>query len=203
MISYFLLGAAYGLAAAVQPGPFQTFLISLSLRQGWRRAIPAALAPLLSDGPIIVLVLLVLNQVPAWWIRIIRLAGGGYLLYLAFTALRGGRKGLSAVTSPDRAGSGVIPAALVNLLNPNPYIYWSLVTGPILSTGWRASPAFSVAFLAGFYAILISGSAGIISLAAAAGRFGPRPRRLLAVIAALALAGLGFYQIILGVTGRF
>jgi len=46
----------YGFAAAVQPGPFLAFLISLALSCGWRRALPGVLAPLLSDGLIIVLV---------------------------------------------------------------------------------------------------------------------------------------------------
>ena len=64
MIAYLLLGATYAFAAAAQPGPFQTFLISRAVSQGWRRTLPAALAPLVSDGPIIVLALLVLTQVP-------------------------------------------------------------------------------------------------------------------------------------------
>ncbi|KQC15725.1 MAG: hypothetical protein APR56_12675 [Methanosaeta sp. SDB] len=202
MADYLILGAAYGLAAAIQPGSFQAFLVSLSLRHGWRKALPAALAPILSDGPIIVLVLLVLNQVPAWWLRFLRLAGGGYLLYLAYSALRGWPTGAGEGPLGARSGSGVVRAALVNLLNPNPYIYWSLVTGPILATGWREAPAYSLTFLAGFYAVLVSGSAGTIFLAAAAGS-GRRRRRILDLISALALAGLGLYQITLGMTGRF
>jgi threonine/homoserine/homoserine lactone efflux protein len=61
---YILQGIGYGLAAAAQPGPFQTYLISQALIKGWRRTVPAALAPLVSDGPIIALCLLVLSQLP-------------------------------------------------------------------------------------------------------------------------------------------
>lgn len=52
MIPYVVFGLTYGFACAVQPGPFQAYLVSLALAHGWRRALPAALAPLLSDGPI-------------------------------------------------------------------------------------------------------------------------------------------------------
>jgi len=57
-----LLGATCAFAAAVQPGPFQTYLISSTLTRGWRRTLPVVLAPLLSDVPVIALVLLVLTS---------------------------------------------------------------------------------------------------------------------------------------------
>ena len=34
---YLLQGIGFGFAAASQPGPFQTYLISQSISQGWRR----------------------------------------------------------------------------------------------------------------------------------------------------------------------
>jgi threonine/homoserine/homoserine lactone efflux protein len=36
MLLYLLQGITYGFAAAVQPGPLQTYLISQTLRNGWR-----------------------------------------------------------------------------------------------------------------------------------------------------------------------
>ena len=83
---YIIQGPGYGFAAAVKPGPFQTYLISQTLSKGWKRTLPTALAPLLSDGPIITLCLLVLSQVPAWLQRFLYIAGGLFILYLAFGA---------------------------------------------------------------------------------------------------------------------
>jgi threonine/homoserine/homoserine lactone efflux protein len=51
MLSYLTPGITYAFAAAVQPGPFQAYLISLTLVTGWRRTLPAVFAPLLSDIP--------------------------------------------------------------------------------------------------------------------------------------------------------
>ena len=65
MAAYLIFGAAYAFAAAVQPGPFLVYLISQALSAGWRRTLPMALAPLLSDGPVIILVLFVLSHLPA------------------------------------------------------------------------------------------------------------------------------------------
>jgi threonine/homoserine/homoserine lactone efflux protein len=81
--SLILQGIAYGVAAAAQPGPFQAYVLAQSLSRGWRRALPAALAPLLSDGPIIAIVLLVLSQVPPWLQRVLNFASGFFVLYLA------------------------------------------------------------------------------------------------------------------------
>ena len=84
-------GIGFGFAAASQPGPFQTYLISQSISQGWRRTLPSALAPLLSDGPIIALCLLALSQVPIWMAQVLYAVSGLFILYLAWGALRAWR----------------------------------------------------------------------------------------------------------------
>ena len=200
MLPYLVQGFAYGFAAAVQPGPFLTYLISLTLRSGWRRALPAVFAPLLSDGPIIALVLFVLSHVPSWWVQFLRIAGGGFLLYLAVNALRAWRDYDPQAIQSSSAPSNLLRAALVNLLNPNPYIYWSLVMGPLLLTGWREAPANGVVFLLVFYLTMISGMAGIMLLFAFTRRLGSQVSRALLELSALALAGFGLYQIWVGLS---
>ena len=88
MLTFLLQGFTLGFAAGAQPGPFQTYLISQTLSQGWRRAWIAAFAPLLSDGPIVALVLLVLSQVPDWFQRVLQIVGGLFVLYLAWGAFK-------------------------------------------------------------------------------------------------------------------
>ena len=136
MLTYLILGMTYAFAAAVQPGPLQTYLISQTLSHGWRRTLPAAFCPLISDGPVIVLVLLVLSRVPVWLAQGLRLAGGVFVLYLAWGALKAWRGYDARDMAP--APSSLLRAALVNVLNPNPYISWSLVLGPLLLKAWRA-----------------------------------------------------------------
>jgi threonine/homoserine/homoserine lactone efflux protein len=196
MIAYLILGATYAFAAAVQPGPFQTFLISRTLTNGWRRTLPAALAPLISDGPIILLALVVLNQVPTWLEQVLRFAGGVFLLYLALGAFKAWR----SYQGPQAAVEGstrqsVLQAAGVNLLNPNPYLGWTLVMGPLLLKGWREAPQHGLALLIGFYMTMVLSLAGIIFLFGRVRDLGPRVGRGLVAASAIALTGFGGYQL--------
>jgi len=198
---YLLQGIGYGLAAAAQPGPFQTYIISQSLVKGWRKALPAALAPLVSDGPIIALCLLVLSRVPEWFQRFLYIAGGLFVLYLAFGAFKTWRDFDANITASESGTSqNIWKAALINALSPGPYIFWSLVTGPILMRGWREAPIHGVGFLAGFYVTLISGLVLIIIVFGIARELGPMVNRALLGISAIALSCFGLYQLWLGLS---
>jgi threonine/homoserine/homoserine lactone efflux protein len=199
MLGYLLLGMTYAFAAAVQPGPFQTYLISQTLVNGWRRTIPAAFAPLLSDGPIIALVLLVLSRMPAWLVQGLQCVGGLFLLYLAFGAFKTWRDFDVEKTNVVKSSrQTVLKAAMVNLLNPAPYIGWSLVMGPLLLKGWRETPANGIALLVGFYTTMILATLGIMLLFAGARNLGPRVSRALVGLSAIALTCFGLYELWLG-----
>ena len=197
---YLLQGIGFGLAAAAQPGPFQAYLLSQTMQNGWRRTLPAAFAPLISDGPIILLVLLLLSRIPAWLQRGLYLAGGLFILYLAGGAWRAWRS--FDASRWQRVGpsqrQSVWHAALMNALNPGPYIYWSLVTGPILLSGWQEAPISGAAFLFGFYATLVGALAGITLLFGLARPLGPQINRTLLGISALALLAFGLLQVYRG-----
>ncbi len=198
---YVLQGIGFGFAAAAQPGPLQTYIISQALTKGWRRSLPAAFAPLVSDGPIIALCLLVLTRVPDWFQRFLYLAGGLFVLYLAYGAFQTWRK-FEADLVIDETGTqqSIFKAAFVNLLRPGAYIFWRLVTGPILVAGWREAPAIGVAFLLGFYVTFVLSLMSIIVVFGAMRNLGEKIRRALVGISAVALLGFGLYQLWLGVT---
>jgi threonine/homoserine/homoserine lactone efflux protein len=193
---YIVQGIGYGFAAAVQPGPFQTYLISQTLTKGWKRTLPASLAPLLSDGPIIALCLLILSQVPVWLQRFLYIAGGIFVLYLAYSAYKAWKNfDPSLPSDEDGLQQSVLKAALINMLNPNPYIFWSLVTGPILLAGWRETPLHGLGFLLGFYLTMILGFCATIILFGSARQMGPRVNRLLLGVSAIALFCFGLFQL--------
>jgi threonine/homoserine/homoserine lactone efflux protein len=78
IIPLILQGAGLGLSACVSPGPLLLYLISQSLMGGWKRGAIVAIAPLVSDIPLIVVILVVLNQIPDLFLRAISLLGGVY-----------------------------------------------------------------------------------------------------------------------------
>ena len=199
MLRYLIFGITYAFAAAVQPGPFQSYLISQTLSRGWRHTLPAAFAPILSDGPIIVLVLFLLSNMPGGLVQILQIAGGVFLLYLAAGALKAWRNyAASKVALAQPSQQTVLKAAVVNLLNPAPYLGWSLVMGPLLLEGWRETPVNGMALLLGFYGTMVVSQAGIIMLFAAARNLGPQVSRVLLGVSALALACFGLYELWLG-----
>lgn len=202
MLVYLVQGLTLGFSAAVSPGPFQAYLVSQTLKNGWRRTLPAALAPLLSDGPIIALVLLVLTRMPAGFLKVVQILGGFFILYLARGAYRAFRTAdFAGQIREETARQSLLEATLVNAFNPNPYIFWSVVGGPILLEGWRQSAGLGMSFMVGMYGTLIGGFAGFIILFATARRFAPRLGRILSGISVVVLVMFGFYQLWLGVSG--
>ncbi|PWB70690.1 MAG: lysine transporter LysE [Anaerolineales bacterium] len=199
---YILQGVGLGFSAAVLPGPFMAYLISQTLSRGWKRALPTALAPLISDGPIIALCLLVLSQVPTWFERTLYFAGGAFILYLAYGAFKAWRDfDLNPATYSPETGQSILKAAMMNALSPGPYIYWSLVTGPILLRGWRETPINGIGFLGGFYVTIVSSLTAIIIVFGIARQLGPRVNRALLGISAIALLCFGLVQLWLGISG--
>lgn len=203
MLTYLLQGLVLGATAAVQPGPFQAFLLSLVARHGWRRAMPAVLAPLVSDPPIVAVVLLVLTRLPEQFLSGLRLAGGLFLLFLAWGAWRAFRAesrsdGVMAEPPPGSTLRAILKASLMNALSPGPYLFWATISGPILIAGWRQSPALGLAFLLGFYAALIGGMALFVLVAGLTGRIDPRLNRGLGLVSAVALLAFALYQLTTG-----
>lgn len=203
MLTYLLQGLVLGGTAAIQPGPFQAFLLSLVARYGWRRAMPAVLAPLISDPPIVTVVLLVLTRLPEQFLSLLRLVGGLFLLYLAWWAWRAWRaesQDDGPTTEPPSGSTlrAVLKASLMNALSPGPYIFWATISGPILIAGWRASPALGLSFLLGFYGALIGGMALFVLVAGLTGRIDPRLNRSLGLFSAVALFVFALYQLTTG-----
>lgn len=202
MVSLLAVGVIYAFAATAQPGPLQTYVVSQALSSGWRRTWPAAFSPLLSDGPIAFTVLVILTQMPAWLISTLQVAGGLFLLYLAFGALKAWREFGAQDKPQEQTGArSLLKAALINLFNPNPYIGWSLVMGPLVVKAWHEAPARALVLLGGFYGTMVSGMLLIIMVAGIAGGIGPRVNRVLLGFSAIALAGFAFYEMWLGLGG--
>ena len=196
MLAYLISGITYGFAAAVSPGPLSMFLMSQAVSRGWRKTLPAAFAPLISDGPVAVLVLAVLSQVPAGLVMYLRILGGILLLYLAFEAYKSWRTfKTEEAKNIEGNPNSLLKAALINLLNPNPYIGWSIIMGPMVLSGWRRSPASGAAVVLGFYVTIVSVMIGMIFLFSAARNLGSKVSKSLLGLSSIALACLGIYQL--------
>lgn len=197
MLKYILIGSGFAFAAAVQPGPLQAFYLSRVASGGWRKTLPAALAPVISDGPIALLILSVLHRLPEGFENYLKAGGGILLLYFAcktFLEWRRGQDG--AAREAQSAPRTLFQAVAVNAVNPGPYLGWSLVLGPTALEAWKQNPANAVALIAAFYVTMVVSLALFILLLGTTSFLGPRGRRGLLLAAAVALASLGLYQLV-------
>ncbi len=141
----------YGLAAGLTPGPLFALVLRQSLQHGPREGMRAAFAPLLTDGPIVILTLLAVDRLqryrPAF--AVLGILGALYLLFLAHESWTSRPPASAAAIEAPRS---LRQAVIVNYLNPNPWIFWvavgaSTIARAVRSAGWPAAAAFVVIFL--------------------------------------------------------
>jgi threonine/homoserine/homoserine lactone efflux protein len=194
-LSLFLQGAALGISAAASPGPLQTLLISETLLGGSKRGARVTPAPLVTDAPIIALVIFVLHRVPPVFVQALGIAGGLFVLYLALGMWRqwcaSADRDVEVTQAQSVGWSGLRRAVVLNWLNPNPYGFWLLVSGPILVAALGRSTLHGVAFLVGFYGIFVAGMLVIVALFDQARRLGPRFVRGLLLLSIVILVVFG------------
>ena len=195
LTTFFLQGAALGITAAASPGPLQTLLISESLLGGFRRGGLIAFAPLVTDVPIVLFMLFILKQLPPVAIRVLGLGGGLFVLYLAWGLWKQWRSGAGQTFKMDEQRVSVWATlrrgALTNLINPNPYLFWGLVGGPILISAFDRAAVYGLAFLIGMYSIFIGSLLGLAALFHLARRLGPRIVRGLLLVSIIILIAFG------------
>jgi threonine/homoserine/homoserine lactone efflux protein len=203
--SFFSQGSALGFTAAATPGSLQTLLISETLLGGFKRGARITLAPLITDAPIIIAVLLILNQVSSTVLRILSIAGGLFVLYLTWGLFKQWRQGTQVKTNAESAQpigwKGLWRASIVNWLNPNPYIFWTLVGGPTLIAALNQAIAYGVAFLVGMYSVFIGSMLIIVAVFHFTRNFGPRVVRSLLLISIGVLAIFGVLLLTRGLRG--
>jgi threonine/homoserine/homoserine lactone efflux protein len=194
LVSALVAGSMLGLAAGFSPGPLMALVITHALRHNVREGLLVAAAPLVTDAPLIVVVLLVLNRLVEFErvLGILAAVGGLYVLYLAYETMRTGPL-LEEVSDarPRSLGKGV----LVNVLNPHPYLFWVTVGGPLVLKAHQSGLLAPGLFLAGFYVFLV-GSKVVIAVIAGKSRSFLAGRAYVGIMRTLGLA-LGVFAVLL------
>jgi len=164
-----LLGLTLGIGAGVAPGPLLAVVIRTTLEGGFGAGARVALGPLLTDVPIIVVAVVLASALPDEALAALGIAGGLFLLWLGLDALRDVPAPVEAAVG-ERVAIGAAGSlrrgAVVNLLNPHPWVFWIAVGVPILGDG---SVADGVLFVVPFYVMLI-GAKLVVAAALGAGR---------------------------------
>ncbi|MCK7582461.1 MAG: LysE family transporter [Chromatiales bacterium] len=167
MSAILLAGILLGLSGGLAPGPLLTLVASETLRHGVRAGVRVALAPLLTDLPIILGTVLLLRPLTdqSLPLALIHLGGGLYLAWL-------GRQGVhfrGAELEPTDPAGSLRRGVITNFLNPSPYLFWLAVGTPTVLEAWQHGWPAAV----GVRRCVLCAAGGIQG--AAGGRAGPCP----------------------------
>jgi threonine/homoserine/homoserine lactone efflux protein len=194
MMTALASGVLLGLSAGLAPGPMLALVLAQTLRHGSREGCKIALTPLVTDPPIILAALALASKLAelGQLLGIVSIAGGAFVLFLAWESLRPARQeGEAPPEQPNSWFKGIV----TNLLNPHPWVFWLTVGAAILAKAMAQGWPIAVAFLCGFYLLLVGSKVGVALLAG-------RSRNLLAgrayrvMMRALALL-LGLFALLL------
>lgn len=196
MFELVMTGVGLGFTAGATPGSLHTYLVSETLAKGWRSSIVISFSPLFSDIPIILVTIFLLDQLPDTIIHLFRIVGGFFLIYLARAAWL--QRHQSVEAQPISRSQTLGRAMIINWLNPNPWIYWTTVGGPLLLDGLDQSPLHVVAFLAAFYGIFIGFMWGIVFIFDRMRQLDPRLVQSMTTASAIILLLLGLGLLVAG-----
>jgi threonine/homoserine/homoserine lactone efflux protein len=165
-------GAVLGLGAGLSPGPLLGLTLTSTLQGGLAAGARTAMAPLITDLPIVAIALILVTSVPHGFAGGLALCGGGVVVWFGIEAMRSARH--ATLPTPDLEAavtrSALRRAAAVNIVSPHPWLFWLTVGATQLtSTSRRSGVAVAVLFLVAFYAMLV-GAKLSVAVAANAGR---------------------------------
>lgn len=157
-----LLGLSLGIGAGVAPGPLLAVVIRSTLEGGFAAGARVAVGPLLTDVPIIGVAAVLAAALPEEALAGLGIAGGLFLVWLGVEALRDVPAPIEQATSGTAAAAASFKrGAVVNLLNPHPWVFWIAVGVPILGDGTVGEAAL---FLVPFYAMLVGSKLTVAAL---------------------------------------
>mgnify|MGYP001826001658 CR=1 FL=1 len=154
MLYYLTVGVLLGVTAGFSPGPLLTLVISETLEHGIASGIRVALAPVITDAPIILVSSLVFTQLSEIEniLGIISLIGGGYVLYIGYGSFRAKAP---AVDQKDAKPKSLTRGILANALSPHPYLFWFSVGAPTIAKALSVNILAPLLFIGGFYFFLV------------------------------------------------
>ncbi|MBC2714054.1 MAG: LysE family translocator [Desulfobacteraceae bacterium] len=166
MIAFLTTGIILGLSAGISPGPLLALVISETLRYDMKSGIKVALAPIITDAPVIMTTLLLSASLTKFNYILggISFAGGSFILYLGINSIRSKGTAVKIDNSPSKSFQKGI---LANALSPHPYLFWFTVGAPIMTKAIQQDVYCVVSFIVGFYMLLVGSK---IMLAVIAGK---------------------------------
>lgn len=193
LLYYISFGAALGASAGYAPGPMTALVLGETIKGGRASGIAVSFSPLITDIPIIALIMLiytninVLNSI----IPVISFFGAVYLVIIGLKQLKLNLGDIEVAGTNKK--SSLIKGVYTNFLNPHPYLFWAVIGSPIILKAYSLNPSYALIFLVSFYACLVGSKISMTFLMdIAAARLDGKILTLLNRLTAFLLIGFGF-----------
>lgn len=162
MFEFLSAGVLFGLAAGFTPGPLLVLVISECLRHNIKAGIKVSIAPLITDVPIILISLLILNRLANFKVILgcISISGGLFILYLSYESLK--TKGME-LNFASHSSNSFRKGVITNALNPHPYIFYMTVGAPIIFKSINQN-ILSAALFVGSFLFFLVGSKVVLAM---------------------------------------
>jgi threonine/homoserine/homoserine lactone efflux protein len=154
MLSFLTTGIILGLSAGFAPGPLLALVISETLQHDMKAGVKVALAPILTDLPIIIFTLFIMAELSRFHLILggISIIGACFIFFLGMKNIK--TRGV-AIAQDSSSGRSLQKGILVNALSPHPYLFWFSVGGPIIIKAMKVGQPAAILFIGSFYVLLV------------------------------------------------
>ena len=198
-----LAALGLGIAGGLTPGPLHSLIVATALKRGTKPALRLAFAPLISDLPAVLLSLWLAATMSDSVARTLAIVGGVFLIGLSIHALRSTEADVDPADVSDRPWRDLARGGVVNILNPNPWIFWLGVGAPLLREVWDRGPSYGVVWLGLFYTGIVGVKIGFaVSLGKTRERLPEHWLRMSILGSTLLMLAVGVWLVYRGVTGN-
>ena len=190
MVAFLGAGMVLGLQAGFSPGPLLALVISQTLKHGPKEGAKVALAPIITDFPILLLSTYLLIRLSDYKmiLGIVSILGALFLVYLAYGSIK--TRGVE-VNIDQGAPYSLTKGAIVNALSPSPYVFWITIGAPTIIKGLAESYITPFLFVGSFLGCLV-GSKCVLAVIAGKSKHFLIGRAYLYIMRALGIALLAY-----------
>lgn len=152
-----LAGLLLALIEGIKPGPLLTMVIRETLSGDLRSGLWTATAPIFTDGPLIIVSFFFASLIadnPGVLI-VISILGAAFMFKMGVECFKIEPPSIAMILEPLSSRKAFGRGILTNLLNPNVYVFWFLIGGPIMAASVEAEPLAPIAYATSFILCII------------------------------------------------
>ena len=152
-----LAGLLLALIEGIKPGPLLTMVIRETLSGDLRSGLWTATAPIFTDGPLIILSFFFASLIadnPGVLI-VISILGAAFMFKMGVECFKIEPPSIAIILEPLSSRKAFGRGIITNLLNPNVYVFWFLIGGPIMAASVEAEPLAPIAYATSFIICII------------------------------------------------